>query len=150
MTAYKKAKYFSSALLALGLAAMSAVAGAAPASFVIEQVSHYRAGSSEAMAIAHWLDNMPDAERRVMDLGVLTVSHRKVGNGALAVSAAAPPVALPPAGAPGERYTITNELPGGFIETWTFQWVAGDGGGWKQTDYEQHAPIVEPERPQEL
>jgi hypothetical protein len=138
-------------LLALGLAAMPEVAGAGPSAAFVERVSHHPAGTHEAAAIIRWLDGLPDADRRVMEPGTLTVRQRRVGNGALARAAAMPPVPLPASGAPGERITITNQLPGGFIETWTFQWVSGSGGGgWKQTDYEMHAPVVEPERPQEL
>lgn len=60
-------------------------------------------------------------------------------------TANAPPVPLPTWGTPGEQLTIINELPGGFREHWTFQWVparGGDGGGeWKQTHYQSFAPV---------
>lgn len=138
-------------LLALGLAPVPAVAGAGTPTAFVEHVSHHRAGTREATAIMAWLDGLPDADRRVMEPGRLTVRQRRVGYDALARAGATTPVPLPGSGAPGERITITNALPGGFIETWTFQWVPGDGGGgWKQTDYEMHAPVIEPERPQEL
>lgn len=151
MTARSKGRVFLSPLLALGLAAMPTIVGAAPSTAFVEHVSHHRAGTHEAAAIIRWLDGLPDADRRVMEPGTLTVRHRRVGHSAMTRAGVAPPVPLPGSGAPGERITITNQLPGGYIETWTFQWVSGEGGGgWTQTDYEMHAPVIEPERPQEI
>mgnify|MGYP000894245937 CR=1 FL=1 len=151
MVGNRKRSLLLAPLLALGLAPVPAVAGAGTPTAFVEHVSHHRAGTREATAIMGWLDGLPDADRRVMEPGRLTVRQRRVGYDALARAGATTPVPLPGSGAPGERITITNALPGGFIETWTFQWVSGDGGGgWKQTDYEMHAPVIEPERPQEL
>jgi len=137
--------------LGLGLTALSPSAVATSPRIVIEHVSGHRAGTAEAAAIARWLDSIPDADRRTMELGTITVQQRRPPSDAWASAVVAPPAPLPASGAAGEKITITNELPGGFVETWTFQWVAGEGGGgWKQTDYETHAPIVQPDRPNEL
>ncbi|MEN5205340.1 hypothetical protein ABE473_12840 [Stenotrophomonas sp. TWI700] len=69
-------------------------------------------------------------------------------------TATAPPVPLPTRGTPGERLTILNELPGGFRERWTFEWVTprggGGGGEWKQTHYESLAPVTGLYQPDEL
>ena len=121
-------------LLALGLAPVPAVAGAGTPTAFVEHVSHHRAGTREATAITRWLDGLPDADRRVMEPGTLTVRQRRVGYDALARAGATTPVPLPGSGAPGERITITNELPGGFIETWTFQRVSGRRRRWLEAD----------------
>ncbi|MEA9571285.1 hypothetical protein [Xanthomonas campestris] len=139
--------------LSIALASMSgsAIAAASQSTTTVQTTNIYRANTPEASAIQKWLDSVPNADRRTMDLGKITVKSSKTSKGMVTAANDGPPTPLPATGSPGEKYTIINELPGGFIEKWTFEWVGGGGGGeWRQTDYESHAPVVNPEKPNEL
>ncbi|CAD1787368.1 hypothetical protein XSP_000577 [Xanthomonas euroxanthea] len=138
--------------MALGSLSSSAVAAASQSTTTVQTTKVYRANTPEASAIQKWLDSVPNADRRTMDLGKITIRSSKTSKGGMVTAANdGPPVPLPASGSPGEKITITNELPGGYVETWTFEWVGGGGGGeWRQTDYESHAPVVNPEKPNEL
>ncbi|KUF34289.1 hypothetical protein [Xanthomonas phaseoli] len=140
--------------LSIALVSMSgsAAAAASQSTTTVQTTKVYRANTPEASAIQTWLDSVPNADRRTMDLGKITIKSSKTAKGSLVTAANdAPPVPLPASGSPGEKLTITNELPGGYVETWTFEWVGGGGGGeWRQTDYESHAPVNNPEKPNEL
>ncbi|MBK0025161.1 hypothetical protein IAE57_03210 [Stenotrophomonas sp. S48] len=129
-------------LLALGLAALPATVAAAPdaaiTTTIVEHVSHHRAGTPEAKAILDWLDRVPDANRRMMDPETLTLRQRQDGATYTARWVEGARFPLPASGAPGEQVTLTHERPGGQVETWTVQWVATEGGRWKQTHYEWH------------
>lgn len=120
----------------------------------VEATARYTPGGVETGALDRWLSKVAEAEARTLDWGTVTIKSMRRTNAMTARAAGRPPVPLPSVGSPGERLTIINELPGGFSEQWTFQWVpsAGDGGGgsWKQTDYETHAPVSGQDRPEEL
>jgi len=126
---------------------------AVPDKMTVETQARYTVGRSEADALDHWLASTREAEPRTLDWGTVTISSfKRVDLRAITV-ANRPPVPLPTRGAPGERITIINELPGGFKERWTFQWVpasSGGGGDWKQTHYESHAPVSGEDRADEV
>ncbi len=119
-------------------------------SVTVRTVTRYVADSPEAASIAAWIDRVPGADKRTNPLGTLRVIRVRSVSGEVS-TAGGPPVPLPANGVPGETITISNTLPGGIVESWTFEWVGtGGGGGWKQTHYESHAPVTQPDRPNEL
>ena len=144
---------FAAALIYAAPLASHGVSAAVPDRMTVETQARYTVGASEADALDRWLANTPEAEPRTMDWGTVTISSFKRVDPLVIRTANAPPVPLPSRGTPGEQLTIINELPGGFRERWTFQWVGGSGGGggeWKQTHYESHAPVSGLYRPDEL
>jgi len=147
---------FAGALIcALPILSHSASA-AVPDRMTVETQARYTVGPTDADALDLWLANTPEAEPRTLDWGTVTISSFKPVDPLAVKTANRPPVPLPARGAPGEQLTIINELPGGFKERWTFQWVpassggGGGGGEWKQTHYESHAPVSGQDRPDEL
>lgn len=143
MTARKAYTASLPLLLALGLAILPATLAAAPdaatTTTIVEHVSHHRAGAPEAKAILAWLDNVPDANRRMMDPETLTLRQRQDGATYTARWVEGAPFPLPASGAPGEQVTLTHQGPGGQVESWTLLWVTTEGGRWKQTNYEWHS-----------
>lgn len=144
----------SVALICATLVVSNDAAAAVPDRMTVETKARYTVGASEADALDRWLARTPEAEPRSLDWGTVTISSFKRVDPLAIRTANAPPVPLPTRGTPGEQLTIINELPGGFRERWTFEWVAprggGGGGEWKQTHYESLAPVSGLYRPDEL
>jgi len=138
-------------LLLIALGAFPVVAQPIPGmSTTVRSVARYPADSAEAASIAAWIDRIPGAARQTTPFGMVTVTRTRTIAGQ-ARTENRPRVPLPANGMPGETITIRNTLPGGIVETWTFEWVGGvGGGGWRQTDYESHAPTTLPDKPNEL
>lgn len=113
----------------------SVIAGpiAGTTSAIVVAKAKYASDSVEADYIVDWIKRNSPAYAPALRTGQLTVSHtyQTVGIPEQARSAG-PPVPLPARGAEGEVISISNTLPSGASESWTYRWTSGS---WKLIKY---------------
>ncbi len=129
--------------LALGSTSWPGMAALDRLSTSVERTLVHLAGTPEATAVAQWLEAHKDVHPRTLAFGTVTIRHRceSLGRGVSPVDAASLP--FPARGAPGEKFTITNELPGIGSETWRFVWTGeGRHARWRQVGYGWHVGVT--------
>ncbi|EML7987373.1 hypothetical protein D7Y24_03125 [Stenotrophomonas maltophilia] len=107
------------------------IAGTATATVVAKAT--YASDSLEAGYIVDWIKRNSPAYAPALQTGELAISHSYQSAGSLKpAGAAGPPVPLPARGVEGEVISISNTLPSGASESWTYRWSSGS---WKLIKY---------------
>lgn len=107
------------------------IAGTATATVVAKAT--YASDSLEAGYIVDWIKRNSPAYAPALQTGELAISHSYQSAGSLKLAGAAgPPVPLPARGVEGEVISISNTLPSGASESWTYRWSSG---AWKLIKY---------------
>jgi ABC-type nitrate/sulfonate/bicarbonate transport system substrate-binding protein len=118
-----------------GVSAASVSAGpiAGTTSATVVAKARYASDSLEAGYIVDWIKRNSPAYAPALQTGELTISHTYQPAGNLKpAGAAGPPVPLPARGVEGEVISISNTLPSGASESWTYRWSSG---AWKLIKY---------------
>ena len=118
-----------------GVSAASVSAGpiAGTTSATVVAKARYASDSLEAGYIVDWIKRNSPAYAPALQPGELTIAHTYQPAGNLKpAGAAGPPVPLPARGVEGEVISISNTLPSGASESWTYRWSSG---AWKLIKY---------------
>ncbi|MDV9043922.1 hypothetical protein [Stenotrophomonas sp. RAC2] len=121
------------ALAGIPAASVSAGPIAGTTSAIVVAKARYASDSLEAGYIVDWIKRNSPAYAPALQTGELTLTHTYPPAGNLKPAAAAgPPVPLPARGVEGEVISISNTLPSGASESWTYRWTSG---AWKLIKY---------------